>query len=349
METTSDPWRETHFEDWLENVSVEHGQAELKRRLMDHNPVNNDSARQELALYDGFRRRNFGIETHPTLIGTEKRPDFRITTALGTVLVEAVTAQESNAIMDQDRQLKHLIQQVNSITADRVIAAHPMTALPANLPAKPIRTFLSNELSSDWPTNSEDPRVYQTTHNGQSVEIAFYSMAATRTGQPINSPIGVYGYGEARQIEPWLRTRIALDNKASKYGQLQEPYVICVYPRSVFHDNETDIDALIGRPLMNIDSQGRVEWSNHFDGFFFQERDGVRRRTQVSAVAIFALRYFSEEFSVFSLRVYHNPFAQRPLSDQIFEGWPQLKITETSNTVNLAWIEPPGVPTPPPF
>lgn len=58
----------------------------------------------ETYLYVTFERLGLGIEPHPGLEGTDRRPDFRLYTEGGSLLVEATVAATSDTDRSRDKR-----------------------------------------------------------------------------------------------------------------------------------------------------------------------------------------------------------------------------------------------------
>ncbi len=330
------------LEAWLDEMPTGTERAECERRLKDFGSnYNHLSAVQELALNHEFTRRGYGIERHPEMAGTTRRPDFRITTPYGPVIVEAVVAGDSSERQGLDNRLYQLIDDLQRVHAGLHILASVQPPIPESFPTRLVRAFLEKELQRGWGAEPDDPRIFRS--EKPPLEIEFRALAKTDAADA--SAIQGFGFGEARSVDSPDRIREALQSKCGIYGQLTEPYVICVFPTMTFRRLEHEREALIGSQVYDVSRETREgTWRTEWDGFFFERDRGRRRHQEVSAVVVLEETRKPGGSIGHFLRVYHNPFAARPLPRETFEEWPQLVLQREGDSIAIRWVEPPGAP-----
>ena len=128
-----------------------------------------------------------------------------------------------------------------------------------------------------------------------------------------------------RSTAPHKALRASLESKAGKYGrELVEPYVIVNW----------------AMPMMVDDHFTKLALFDERDGFFTQIRHGRRVNSNVSAVAYY-YSLLTEDGAEFILRIFHNPFAERPLSRDLFDGYPQCEASrQPDDTFSYTWSNP---------
>jgi hypothetical protein len=59
------------------------------------------------------------------------------------------------------------------------------------------------------------------------------------------------------QIAPHQEMQPALKKKASRYGELDHPYLVALNAVGTFHNEDAVLDALLGTPYVEISKRGR--------------------------------------------------------------------------------------------
>jgi hypothetical protein len=146
-----------------------------------------------------------------------------------------------------------------------------------------------------------------------------------RPGRDVDSPkyraIGVE-MGNVSVSTPGDHVKKGLERKASKYREVQLPYVIALNARG-FHDTEDDyLAATYGSQAVRFSigpdgESGEPEWIRNDDGLF--NEGGRRRKRHVSAALLFngvAPWSWHDRSSC----MIHNAYADRPLGEVTFGG-----------------------------
>ncbi len=131
------------------------------------------------------------------------------------------------------------------------------------------------------------------------------------------------------------RIRVALEEKAGKYGHIEVPFIIAVYAEGQFPaDVKHELDALLGDREWLVPQRGMGEVTERRkpNGFFNSVREGKRRHVKVSAVLFYRFKWL-EHAHVHLVRIYHNPFTLRPLRPDLFPEVPQMV-----SDINFEWI-----------
>ena len=129
--------------------------------------------------------------------------------------------------------------------------------------------------------------------------------------------------GQAAMSTTGHRLRSAIQEKAGKYGALDSPFVIVLWPVGPdYMPGTDDLEALRGDKVweMNLDTE-KIEERYSSNGIFREKKDGRLRWAHVSAV-VFCQPGDSERMPV----VYHNLDAKYPLDGDWFQGWQQHEL-----------------------
>ena len=291
-------WNAT-IDKWLAEYPSSH-REELKRRLQSREPV---SALFELMLHALLVRHGAEVEVHPRDASSNRnRPDFLASFPNGqTAVFEAVTVNESDA----GNAWTQLCNHINSLPSDFHIniVRHP-TPLGSPPAPRKVKAFLKRELgkldantarrqleSGTW--HSPD---YVFADGKNSIEFHFYPKKNAHRGTTEN----IAGLGGSRWGEAAQAIERAVRDKASRYGEIQYPYVVVVGVDAQSpwdYASEHGEEVLFGHP------------SGGQGGVFVPSYDGLRQ-TQVSGAAIATI-----DWRLCSVRMalYENPHAQRPV------------------------------------
>ena len=245
------------LEEWLAEFPDGTDKSTLENWLKQGTDDKHYAAVQELALHHELFRREYGIKYELPRLDVSTRPDFSVRTPAGTFLVESVVARDTEADLEQDRRLKDPLENLQQVYPHVQLLALVRSPLPRNFPLRRVREFLMRELSQGWSVDPESPHTFRSEE--PYLEIDFYAVAANGTTR---QGIADYGFGSARPVTAAERIEHALQRKRpSRYGQLDEPYVVCVSPVLGFHADTAEVHALYGVPRVSLDLQsGRGKW-----------------------------------------------------------------------------------------
>jgi len=306
---------------WLAEVPDPYS-VDLNARLrskLDHAHL---SARLELFVHHYFRSNEWAVRIHPQVVESSNHPDFLVEKEGGKLLVECRSVFDHHIIEQQDQRLHRLADDVSK-ELGRTVILHPLSDLPPSIPARRIRSWINQQ---QIPDESSDLMEFDFWDDHQGIHYGVRAIML-KLNEEEKPPTGVQGFiSQAQNITNAQQLRGALQEKASKYGTLNVPYVIAVSgetwsPMSTRHE----VDALFGNRVWNIPQRGPVivtETRNR-DGFFTVQRNNVPRYGHVSAVLVYRFKWL-EEGHDHRMHVYHNPFATRPINPELFPGFPQF-------------------------
>ncbi len=118
------------------------------------------------------------------------------------------------------------------------------------------------------------------------------------------------------------RLREKLSEKATRYGNLLDPFIIAVWSPNAHIDNSGMEFSLFGVPGLKHGYDLPAEPYRAPNGLFTEKKDGRYRFDHVSGIVFFESWPFVSDQP--NLSVYHNPYAQKSLPEIWFAKYPQL-------------------------
>lgn len=279
------------------------------------------SALFELFLIQFFKANGWKVlEIEPDIEGVRGNPDFLIEGPCGSqIVVEAIEPNEKPAA---ERGKAKLIADIKDALNTVKVPDYYLMLEAIEAPAQAINKARLISALTEWlEAKPSDKDVFEYEDRGALVHIR----AVHRPGREVDSPqyraIGIE-MGGVSVSTPGDHVKKGLERKASKYRELNLPYVIALNARG-FHDTEDDyLAATYGSQAVrfSIDADGNSgepEWIRNQDGLF---NDGGRpRKKHVSAALLFngvAPWNWQERCSC----VIHNAYANQSLGDLSLGG-----------------------------
>jgi hypothetical protein len=305
------------LEDWFAELPLDE-RDELSRRFRTGKYGEILSAFWQLYLHALLRRSDLTVTTHPSVPGSNRRPDFLAIDSNGDGLyLEAAVVIESNRAAARRRVLGQIFDQINAVPSPRFwlrVYLDAEAAVPP--PAARLRPFLSGWLATldyDQAVELATAKLFDKLPRIQwdSGGWRLRFMVLPKVPPDRGPTIGMYP-SEGGAFDPRSEVLSTLKKKASRYGPLDRPYVIGVLCDNVVA-NDTDIEAALhGRMTVNFAEVGgeAFYWGAH------RESDGLwtpRRGTRVSAVLT------ATELKPWTVprvvpRLWTNPWAARELT-----------------------------------
>lgn len=305
------------LEKWYSHYPAS-GQSELRARLRSEIDHQHQAAFFELFLHENLLRLGCQIKLHPTIPNISTTPDFLAEIPNGErFYIEATLAtNESSAELAARARTNTVYDLLNKAISSSdfflglSIKGNPVTSPPI----KKLASFLNSHLAELDP--DEIAELYQA---GKTDAIPSWRFeygdwkidfkpvpkkpeARNKTGV---RPLGLFSYG-FRQFDDETPLRNAITGKAGKYGDLDWPYVIAVNVLG-FVDEIDIMEAMFGK--------------NRSSTAFSQNKN-----TRVSAVLL-ATQLSVANIPRANLRLYHNPWAQRPYQS-VLTQLPQATLKE---------------------
>jgi len=312
--------RET-LEVWFSHYPAE-GQSELSSRIR----VNDDSAFFELTLHEMLLGLGCQVTLHPDVPGAgEKHPDFLVhSPQCGPFYMEAILSTgESAEDASARRRMDDVYNALNNFECPDFFIGMNLRGAPATPPsAKAMRRFLRSKLEGLDPDELGDAMKagglealphWPYEHDGWRIEFYPIPKGPDSRGKEGVRPVGARMYGMwGDNCKDAIRGAIA--KKASRYGELDRPYIIAVNVLDDFVDDSDIMQALFGTEQYTIavgteGIAGPPQMRRKPDGAWMDA--GGPRYTRVSAVFIVE-RLHHWNVPKAETRLYHNPWAQRP-------------------------------------
>ena len=314
---------------WLTEVPEPH-QNYWRRRLESDLDHPHFSVRLELYLHHYFKSNNWGIDIEPEMPLSTNKPDFSVTRGEDRIIVEAKAVLDEQSTAQQTQRLSQLADNLTNKLSREVII-EPLSDLPTSLPTSRICSQIEQRVRT------------------QAAEILEFDLSDVHLNTPYSLKVIVLPSGfegterggvggiisGVHVLTIGKRIRVALEEKAGKYGHIEVPFIIAVYAEGQFPaDVKHELDALLGDREWLVPQRGMGEVTERRkpNGFFNSVREGKRRHVKVSAVLFYRFKWL-EHAHVHLVRIYHNPFTLRPLRPDLFPEVPQMV-----SDINFEWI-----------
>lgn len=313
------------------------GQEELRARFRSKIDSQHRAALFELFLHELLLRLGCQVTLHPAVPNVTRAPDFlaespdgerfyiEATIATNQSATEAAAQARMNDVYDV------LNRHVDSPDFFLWVEIEGVPTTPP--PAKEIASFVNRHLAELNP--DEIIRLYELgkfeeipqwsfEHVGWKIEFRPIPKKIEARGKPGIRPIRILSTS-VQLVDHRISIREAITRKAGRYGDLDLPYVVAVNVLEGI--DEIDIaEALFGREQFTVVfSPGRpdepvdIRMSRPPNGAW--TRAGGPRYTRVSAVLL-ATELYVHNIPRANLRLYHNPWAQRPYQS-VLRRFPQ--------------------------
>ena len=271
-----------------------------------------EAAYFELLLHAVILRHGATIQVHAAeASGNDRRPDFLAAFPSGQkVIFEAVTCKDISAVDEAtEAEWDRLYDQINSLQTDFLIATGVLPSTPADNPppARRVLPFLARELANlDAQTERDRLEADQARYAAslptslfcdEGITLEFQFIPRTESRRGTSEAIGIYPM-KSRWGTSSRAMATGVGDKATRYGEVQFPYVIVVNSLSPWgYGVEDEVDALFGSSRREVTGA-------------LLRTDGVPQNTRVSGVVIGTVWL---ELARARMRLYDNPYARRPL------------------------------------
>lgn len=301
------------LESWFSAYPDEHKYT-LKRDFQD----NFYSAFFELFLFTLFLKNNFEVLVHPAINDSAKKPDFLIKKNGTSIYVEArVVFDETNErnIQNIKSRIKDKLNEISSTKF--FVGIHEITLF--NITRQPslnkIKDFISKLLVSQELMEKEFANQDLQKFEYQDEAIKFIvSLIPRLKTENKEKPVLIavdFDEGKVQMVNPTVSLKKALNEKAKKYGKLQNRYIIAVNALSPWITDEEDyLSTLFGSEILVYNERNDDSYvCRDLDGFL-RDKSGFRY-TRVSGIMF--SRVLPENLHNFKLTLYHHPAAAFPI------------------------------------
>jgi len=291
---------------------------DLVRRIRSRDDSHHRSAWFELLLHGLMVARGFTIVDVEPRLSNGRSPDFLVAAPDGRefFLEATVAAGEIGTDPGADRRMRDVLQAIDLVgSPDFFLNLHHR-----GVPAQPIRCrqlrtqvqrFVDGldyeSVVADFAEQRPGP-VFDFEEHGLTLRITVVPKHLRQAGGwAIGGRILPGGI-----VQPHLPIQAAVESKAGRYGQLDRPYIIAVCALETFANADSAIDALFGTEAVIVAENGDQRLVRNCDGAWRGPRGPIH--TRVSAV-LSTERFTPWDVGQRQMRLIHNPWATRPLSN----------------------------------
>lgn len=307
-------------EAWWQEFPVQH-QPDVRGRYRSKRPGSHLGAWWELYLHRLLRRLTYDVQIHPSVSGTDKRPDFRIEKRGKALYVEGAVV--FSGIVDKGRSGVRegwILDALNRGTSDSFFIGIEFEQVGTERPSdreifEPVESWLASldpddveaqyEVSGDHPSKSFDFRDWL---------IRVQAVPVGRDARGPNPERRLVGYGPvfAGFIDDRSQIRDTAKRKASRYGTLDAPLLLAINCATSFPKDEDFGDALFGSIAyeyeIGVAASGRPV--RRRDGVWMEDRGPASQR--LSGV-LAAAQMHPWTVDTVKPTLWRNPWADRPL------------------------------------
>ncbi len=311
-----------YMEEWFSKYP-ETEKEEIRARIRSNDDRQFDSAFFELFLFALLTQLGCSFEVHPVMAGDVlKKPDFLVTAPKGDrFYLEATVAtdvsDEENAAEARKRVVYDSINKIES--RDFFIGMNIEGDPKTSPPGKTIRGFLNKKLKEVDPDKIAEAyekigeeAVPKWKYSFEGWDITFFPIPKKpeARGKEGVRPIGMQSSG-ARWIDSSSSIRTSIEKKASRYGDLEFPYIVAINALGNAVDRESVLEATLGkeRVVINTTTLAVERVERDWNGAWIA--GGAPKNTRVSGILV-AKKVCPWSFLHREMVLYLNPWAQKP-------------------------------------
>ncbi len=311
------------LEAWFLCYPSEH-QGDLKARFRSYNDLTHQSAFFELYMHELLLKIDYEVDIHPEIKGISTHPEFLIKLkGKRRFFVECTLAKGSHDDVATENVENRVYEALDRMNSPNFFIMINVDGFPkSSPPARKWRTYLEKKLSKLDPDKLgeilkkgglEAFPSWSTEFDGWKVTFKPIPKSPKKRGKPGIRPIGV----RFSAVE-WSKTHINIKNsineKATKYGNLDLPYIIAINVQDFCCDDLDVMDGLFGNEItsVTINQNGLYEFTpgRKPKGAWIGPQGP--QNTRNSAALIFrnlSWGNIAKEAPI----LWHNPWAQKPL------------------------------------
>lgn len=321
---------------WFEKYP-ENEKRDLKKRFKKEF----HSAFFELFIHELFLKQGFTLETHPNVPWTSKKPDFLVKgNGMEFYLEAKVATDKTNSERSIENRKKQFYDSLNTLESlNFYIYIRELELKSENQPSsKKIKIFLESELKKYNPDELENKiEIYGLdsldiiTYEDLNIKlvITLIPKSQKKRGKENTQSIGVYPIQTfMASVEDSIRN--AVEKKATRYGELDKPYLICINSTSEKRlDYENIMNAFFGSLQVTYSTKPKnnnLHYSRACDGVFLNSYG--KMFTRVSAVLI--THVYPSTLHVANHWLVKHPFAAKEL---LFDPFQLQKVEVIDNNI----------------
>lgn len=282
----------------------------------------------ELYCHALLKAQQYDAIPHPDT-GTSTRLDFDVQKdGESKFLLECTVATEYDEGSTADRLMNQVLSALNTVHSPNFFLAVTRYGAPSFTPSlTQIKRSVEEHLSGIDPDsadfaanahliNEDSPYYWEYTERDWKIGFQPIAKKAEARGREGVRLIGTLGDSHAKSWDSYEPMMRSLKRKATKYGELQKPYVIAVNAMDIFLDEDDVLDVLFGKAVTRVNrTTHAVTHDRNHDGFWRGPRGAQHKR--VSAVLIIP------DMGPWSIgsktpTLWHNPWATKPLDPDLW-------------------------------
>ena len=306
------------LESWFEQFPVE-AQDDVRGRFRADNDRAHQGAIFELFIYELLTRLDCTVKVHPNVPGTESRPDFLACHGNCSFYVEAKVVDPTSSPFAHNPLERDVVAKINTLTSPHFYIFTQVNGQLSNALSKKnvVQPFIDllaahdpDEVQRLIDRKGPFAAPSQTLKSGSwSLQGWLQPIAPEKRGDDRSRTL-VIGPCRTEALDSSTPVQRAIQDKANKYGKLDEPLVVAVNVRDSLFDKDDEIEALFGKEQVAYFEERPAlspKFSRKPDGVWIQ--GGYQPRyTRLAAVLVF------RSLTPWNLRtvpncLYVNPFA----------------------------------------
>jgi uncharacterized protein with HEPN domain len=313
------------LETWFQRLS-DTDRKVIQARLRTADDVIHVAAYYELLFHELFAVRGYDIAAHSVIAG--HRPDYLMSKGDTKFFLEVLSVWEPLDVQVQRAAMATVFECIDDVARDFLVRVE-FLELPGTVDRESLRNILCDAFRECDPHARGE---HELKIDGAGVS----AILKVRARHGIFSNTSVYEWTINRPPvdDAELAVARALNKNIKHLADSQIPIVLAVCGRDNVRWERTNLlHRLFGDVSIRTRREGNQQVQLHHNGRGLTPE----KNTRISAIA-FCTRRWDRSQLVFDLEVVHNPWAQRPLSTEVFADWPQLVPTCLSPNIELEWI-----------
>lgn len=312
--------------------------GDLRKGFRSTTDSDHRSAFLELYLHELLACMGYRLEVHPELQGTHKHPDYVVVGQQRPLFyLEATLALPSRGEQAADARAAQVYDSINDMESPNFFVAITIRGAPATPPpGRKLADALSRWLGGLDPdrlgkafsdSGFDALPSFRWSHDGWDLSFLPVAKSPELRGRPGVRPIGISMPDEARIVESHRAIRSAVCSKATRYGELDLPFLIVVNAIAEHIDTIDTMNALFAEEFIKV----RMNPGSSTSQALRRKKDGAwfgptgPRNTRVSGAVVF--NDLGEWTIPQNPVLVHNPYATKPFPSELWR-LPQLAPDE---------------------
>lgn len=291
----------------------------------------------ELYIHEYCWSKKWQVTKNPDVNG--RTPDYLVDAqGKASIYLEVASVFQPPEMLRQQKEANGLLDKLNSMEVPFAIAVQLGSWPTGQISPAKIARNVEHKLKLAIAAGAAESVTIDLSEYGlEGTLLAKHSPGAPKALAMFNSPVGC-GL-------PSLPTMLAaIKKKINRYKNLDRPFVIGICSTDLFPLNQHTLESVLyGQKLTVVDMQSGAAFMSRDQSGLLPPKPGSDRpfNTRVSAVLYAETERRNDDLEI-ELKLFHNPWAQYSLSEEVFADIPQLiKVQSDSEQTRLQWtIEP---------